>query len=713
MVRRRIAGWRSSSARAFSMLPESGEEPTRRVPCASPAWSLACRAPPCGRARVRRERERPVAAAPGGRDARPGRRDGDAAQRAQPRRAGVGRRDRPARDPAGPADGQPVRDAGARPRHRREQPAELRAGHPDQLARLRRARDLRRARPAPVPGRHPADDAGRPGPDRQLRAPRRPSASRCCAGRSRRCTATRRAASSRCSRRSGRRAPERRRCRGGGGSYGSWTLGAKATGTARGVGYVIAAKPFRDRRLSRPQRGAARARRREVAIPLGAAHAHHVDRHARSTSRTRRIRSASRARSGRPIRARPIPRRSTFDTRKSIDQMQGGVALDHRFDADTSLKRRRLRRAAPHRAVPRASPARCRASAGRRRRPRPRLRRRVARSSSGGCASARRSLVATVGADYDVAGRAAPGLRQRRRPARRAARDEDDDGARDDVYARARRVADAAALSLTAGVRANEVRFEAADHYVGRRNPDDSGARTTTDARRRSLGVAVAPTDDDRPLRVLRRGLRDADLRRARLPAGRDRAQPRLDRGDEPRARDRLRRRSSRAHRVNVAVFAIDTRRRDRRRHRDRRPDDVSQRRRDAASRRRGRVGRRPRRGRPRARQLHVARRRVRRRLRRRLAAGGRARGHKLPGVPEHAAYAEVVWVPAALPWLELGAEVQYVVEALRQRPQHRRRAGVHDRATCARGVTQRAGGWSLRAFVRVNNSPTATTSAR
>ena len=76
----------------------------------------------------------------------------------------------------------------------RAQPAELRAGPADQLARLRRARDVRRARRAALPGRHSGDDAGRPGPDRQLPAACRRSASRCCAARSRRSTATRRAA---------------------------------------------------------------------------------------------------------------------------------------------------------------------------------------------------------------------------------------------------------------------------------------------------------------------------------------------------------------------------------------------------------------------------------------------------------------------------------------------------------------------------------------
>jgi iron complex outermembrane receptor protein len=61
------------------------------------------------------------------------------------------------------------------------------------------------------------------------------------------------------------------------------------------------------------------------------------------------------------------------------------------------------------------------------------------------------------------------------------------------------------------------------------------------------------------------------------------------------------------------------------------------------------------------------------------------------------------VWVPVALPWLEVGAEVQ-----------HTGKLYVNDRNTDAApawtignlraGVTQAAGAWTLRAFVRVNN---------
>ncbi len=99
------------------------------------------------------------------RGARSGRGDGDAQQRTQLRRCRLRGPDRPVHAPDRPADGEPVRNAGARSRSRRAQSPELRAGPADLVARVRGALHVRRARHPALSGRHPGDDAGRAGAD--------------------------------------------------------------------------------------------------------------------------------------------------------------------------------------------------------------------------------------------------------------------------------------------------------------------------------------------------------------------------------------------------------------------------------------------------------------------------------------------------------------------------------------------------------------------
>ncbi len=106
-----------------------------------------------------------------GGEARPRRRFSDARLGSPVRRPGVGRRHRRRHDTRRTTRDQPVRIAGARARRVRGQPQQLRAGSAAQFSRLWRARGIRRARRAAVPGRHPADDAGRAGADRELQPP--------------------------------------------------------------------------------------------------------------------------------------------------------------------------------------------------------------------------------------------------------------------------------------------------------------------------------------------------------------------------------------------------------------------------------------------------------------------------------------------------------------------------------------------------------------
>ena len=141
--------------RAYVPIPRA-DTPRRPAPCLDPR--LRCRRPggvrPVGRIR------------PG--EPRLDHRHRDASRRAHLRRSRVGRFDRCVGDSQRPAPGEPVGVAGAGSRHLRGQPAELRTGPADQLARLRRARGLRRAWRAALPGRHSGDDARRPGPDGKL-----------------------------------------------------------------------------------------------------------------------------------------------------------------------------------------------------------------------------------------------------------------------------------------------------------------------------------------------------------------------------------------------------------------------------------------------------------------------------------------------------------------------------------------------------------------
>ena len=72
----------------------------------------------------------------------------DADRASEPRRAGVDRPHLRRGHPGGPPAGQPLREPRPRAGHRGAEPAELRAGPADLVARLRRALDLRRARRA-------------------------------------------------------------------------------------------------------------------------------------------------------------------------------------------------------------------------------------------------------------------------------------------------------------------------------------------------------------------------------------------------------------------------------------------------------------------------------------------------------------------------------------------------------------------------------------
>jgi iron complex outermembrane receptor protein len=124
---------------------------------------------------------------------------------------------------------------------------------------------------------------------------------------------------------------------GGGGSYGTWTAGVKASGVVDDVNYIVAATHFstdgyRDHSSAKRELGVAK-----LNFPI-----------APGTTMTFLATSQEQPNSLDPLgltraewEANPRqadPAATQFDTRKSIRQVQGGVTLDHAFDDATSLK---------------------------------------------------------------------------------------------------------------------------------------------------------------------------------------------------------------------------------------------------------------------------------------------------------------------------------------------------------------------------------------
>ena len=210
----------------------------------------------------------------------------------------------------------------------------------------------------------------------------------------------------------------------------------------------------------------------------------------------RRIRSASPARNGRRIRARRI-RRRPFDTRKTVNQLQGGATIEQRFGGDTDLRvtgyggTRQVRQYL-------ALPGTATDVVGRRHRPRPQFRRRRCAGRRRGSSLAGRPVALTLGRRLRNAERAPARIRQQQRALGDLRRDEDDTISNTDGYLQLA-WSPLDALSLLAGVRYSDVRFRSDDHYVNRRQsrrqraaqlqPTEPGARRGLARRRDNVNV--------------------------------------------------------------------------------------------------------------------------------------------------------------------------------------------------------------------------------
>jgi iron complex outermembrane receptor protein len=484
----------------------------------------------------------------------------------------------------------------------------------------------------------------------------------------------------------------------GAGSYDTHTLGAKWTGTSRAVGYVLAGSRFdtegyRDHSAARRDLGAAKiafalAPRTTVTVlgtyqgqpesqdPLGLTWAQWL---------------------ADPRQADPVA--VLFDTRKSIRQSQGGIRVEHAFDDATTLRvtgyygQRDVRQ---YLAFSGAAP-----------------------TSSGGVVDLDREYGGAslkifhrahlgdrpvrfaAGVDWDTMDERRTGYVNNNGVAGDLRRDEDDTVRNVDAYAQAEfDVIDA--VTLTAGVRASQVRFRVDDHFITAANPDDSGSvryDETTPVVALLWRAAPTlnlyatwgegfetPTFAELAYRPVGPGL-NFDL----LPA--------TSRAFEVGAKAILADR----HRLNLAAFRIDT------------DDEIVV---NAAT--GGRTtyknaGATKRRGVELAHDgewvpgltTHAAVTWLDAEFASDIATGQPpaivAAGNKLPGVPAWTAYGEIVWVPTGLPWLEAAAEIQYVGKVY-VNDRNVESAPAYTIGSVRVGATQRLGAWTLRGFVRSDN---------
>jgi iron complex outermembrane receptor protein len=264
---------------------------------------------------------------------------------------------------------------------------------------------------------------------------------------------------------------------GGGGSYGAWTAGAKLNGTPGGVGAVFAASHFQTDGFR--DHSAARREITNAKIVFEPAAATRVTLIGNTQYQPETQDPLGLTRQQWSDNPRGVdPAALQFNTRKTIDQAQGGVAIEHRFDDAFSLNvdgYNGFRYVRQYLAL-----------SG------------VGATSSGGVTDLDRGY-GGVGARVTWRGRVldqpfalvAGGDFDRQHERRRGfvnnngdlgdlRRDEDDVVWSWDAYAEVQ-WSPLPALSFTAGVRSSDVHYTSDDHYITAANPNDSGARKFSD----------------------------------------------------------------------------------------------------------------------------------------------------------------------------------------------------------------------------------------
>ena len=485
---------------------------------------------------------------------------------------------------------------------------------------------------------------------------------------------------------------------GGGGSYGTGTLGVKFSGTAQRVGAVVAASEF----ITNGYREHSWTRRdlTNAKLVLNATPETRITLIGNTQYQPETEDPLGLTRAQWEANPRGVdPAAIQFDSRKTINQMQGGAALDHRFSdnlqlhADAYGGRRLIRQYL--------------AFSG------------AALSSSGGVidldrdfggVGARivwrgvamgRPIAVTFGADADRQHETRTGFVNNDGQLGDLRRDEDDTVRSSDVYAQAEWQL-SAQWSVTAGIRTSSVRYESDDHYVTEQNPDDSGSQRFNDTSP-VLGVLFHASENLNLYASYGEGFETptfAEL--AYRPGGTGLnfgLQPATSRATEIGVKYRIGDR----HRLNAAIFNVDT------------SNEIVV---DAAT--GGRTtfknaGATQRRGvealwdgRYRGGlQSHVALTWLRAEFADAFTTGSPAAvipaGARLPGVPSKQAYAELAWVPGRWSGLDTALEAQYV-DRLFVNDRNSDAAPSYAILNARVGFSQATGQATWREFVRVNN---------
>ena len=486
---------------------------------------------------------------------------------------------------------------------------------------------------------------------------------------------------------------------GGAGSYDAWTAGAKLRGTAAGAGYVAAGSEFqtdgyRDHSAARRDLFNVKLRfdaNESTRVTLIGSYQYQPE--------TQDPLGLTRAQwQADPRQADPLA--TTFDTRKTIDQTQGGAAVDYRFDPDTTVHvagyggRRQIRQ---YLALPGTLP-----------------------TSSGGVADLNRDfgglgarlvwrtqalggpLTLTVGTDADRMHETRKGFVNNSGTLGDLRRNEDDTVQSADVYAEAEWLF-LPAFAATIGLRSSVVRYDSEDHYVTAANPDDSGARRFTNTSP-VLGLVFHATPELNLYASYGQGFETptfAEIAYVPIGTGLNFA---LNPATSSAYEIGLKTVFARSQRINVALFHIDT------------EDEIVT---DTAI--GGRttyknVGKTRRNGAealwdgdlPWGLHGHVALTYLNARFAQGFTSGTPPQlvqsGNRLPGVPPAQAYGELTWVPGGYGGFNTGVEVQYVGKLY-----------VNDRNTDAApastvtnfrvGLAQVAGRATWTEFVRLNNA--------